>query len=151
MALLCNYNALKNETWDKFSSDMKWMLMDFEKLVKNALQEKYPYYYDLLIYKLEERSNAEIQQLLFEKYGIKHTVEYLSALWRNKIPKLIVKQAEDEWLEFHFTQEEKGKWKRCSRCNCIKLAHNRFFSKNSTSKDGFYSICKECRNKKSSK
>jgi len=148
MALLCNYNALKNETWDKFSSDMKWMLIDFEKLVKNALQEKYPYYYDLLVYKLEDRQNAEIKQLLFNKYGIDHTVEYISALWRNKIPKLIVEQAENEWLDFHFTQEEKGKWKRCSRCGQIKLAHNRFFSKNSTSKDGFYSICKCCRNKK---
>ena len=48
----------------------------------------------------------------------------------------------------NFTFEEKGKWKRCSRCGQIKLAHNHFFSKNNTSKDHFYSICKECRNKK---
>jgi len=148
MALLCNYNALKQETWNKFSSDMKWMLVDFKKLVDNALKEKYPFYYDLVCYKMNDKQNIEIQQLLYKKYGIKHSVEYISALWRNKIPKLICQQAEDEWLDFHFTQEEKGKWKRCSRCGQIKLAHNRFFSKNSTSKDGFYSICKECRNKK---
>lgn len=148
MALLCNYNALKTETWNKFNSDMKWMLMDFKKLVDNALKEKYPFYYDLVIYKINEKQNAEIQQLLFEKYGIKHSVEYLSALWRNKVPKLICEEAENEWLDFHFTQEEKGKYKRCSRCGQIKLAHNRFFSKNNTSKDGFYSICKCCRNKK---
>ena len=41
-----------------------------------------------------------------------------------------------------------GKWKKCSRCGQIKLAHNNFFSKNKTSKDHFYSICKCCRNKK---
>ena len=148
IALLCNYTALKLETWDKMSSDMKWMLIDFEKLVNNALKDKYPFYYDLVLLKIDDRQNIEIQQYLFKKYGILHSPEYISSLWRNKIPKLICQEAEDEWLDFHFTQEERGKWKRCSRCGKIKLAHNRFFSKNNTSKDGFYSICKECRNKK---
>ena len=146
VALLCNYSGLKEETWDKFNSDMKWMMEDLDNLIDNALKDKYPLYYDLLIYKIDGKQNAEIQQLLEEKYGIKHSVEYISALWRNKIPKLICEQAEEEWLEFHFTNEVKGQWKKCSRCGQIKLAHNRFFSKNKTSKDGFYSICKCCRN-----
>ena len=38
------------------------------------------------------------------------------------------------------TYKEKGKYKKCSRCGQIKLAHNKYFSKNKTSKDGFYSI-----------
>ena len=46
---------------------------------------------------------------------------------------------------------EKGKYKTCSRCGQIKLAHNKYFSKNKTSKDGFYSICKACRNTKAKK
>ena len=146
VALLCNYSGLKEETWDRFGSDMKWMLEDLDNLIDNALKDKYPLYYDLLIYKIDGKQNIEIQKLLEEKYGIKHSVEYISALWRNKIPKLICEQAEDEWLEWHFTEEEKGHWKKCSRCGQIKLAHNRFFSKNKTSKDGFYSICKCCRN-----
>ena len=92
--------------------------------------------------------NIQIQEKLYEDYGIKHSVEYISSLWRNKIPKMIAETAANEWLEWHFTFEEKGNWKKCSRCGQVKLAHNHFFSKNSTSKDHFYSICKECRNKK---
>jgi hypothetical protein len=47
--------------------------------------------------------------------------------------------------------KEKGAYKKCSRCGQIKLANNKYFSKNKTSKDGFYSICKACRNQKTSK
>jgi len=49
---------------------------------------------------------------------------------------------------WYYLQKEKGKWKKCSRCGQVKLAHNKFFSKNNSSKDGFYSICKSCRNNK---
>ena len=147
-ALLCNYSKLKEDSWDKFNNDMKWMMMDLDVLVDNALKEKYPLYYDIVIYKIDGKQNAEIQQLLYEKHGIKHSVEYISCLWRNKIPKLIAEQAQKDWLIWHYTFEDYGKWKRCSRCGQIKLAHNYFFSKNKTSRDGYYSICKECRNKK---
>ena len=147
VALLCNYSGLKMETWDKFNSDMRWMLLDLEKLIDEALKEKYPIYYSIVIYKIDGKTNLEIQELLEDEFGIKHSVEYISSLWRNKIPKLISEQAENDWLDYHFTQEERGRWKRCTRCGQIKLAHNKFFSKNNTSKDHFYSICKECRNK----
>ena len=146
--LLCNYTKLKEDSWSDFNNDLKWLMFDLDTAVDNALQKKYPLYYDLVIYKIDGKQNQEIQDLLFQKHGIKHSVEYISSLWRNKIPKLIAEQAQTDWLIWHYTQEEKGKWKRCSRCGQIKLAHNRFFSKNKTSKDGFYSICKECRNKK---
>lgn len=146
--LLCNYAKLKEDSWSDFNNDLKWLMFDLDTVVDNALQEKYPLYYDLVIYKIDGKQNQEIQELLYNKHGIKHSVEYISSLWRNKIPKLIAEQAQTDWLIWHYTQEEKGKWKRCSRCGQIKLAHNRFFSKNKTSKDGFYSICKECRNKK---
>lgn len=147
-ALLCNYSKLKEDSWDKFNNDMKWMMMDLDVLVDNALKGKYPLYYDIVIYKIDGKQNAEIQQLLYEKHGIKHSVEYISCLWRNKIPKLIAEQAQKDWLIWHYTFEDYGKWKRCSRCGQIKLAHNYYFSKNKTSRDGYYSICKECRNKK---
>ena len=146
--LLCNYSRLKEDSWSDFNSDLKWLMFDLDTVVDKALKDKFPLYYDLVIYKIDGRQNQEIQALLYEKHGVKHSVEYISSLWRNKSPKLIAEQAQNDWLIWHYTQEERGQWKKCSRCGQIKLAHNRFFSKNKTSKDGFYSICKCCRNKK---
>ncbi len=147
-ALLCNYSALKEEAEGKFTSDCWAMMLDLDVAVDAALEEKYPLYYKLLIYKIDGKSNLEIQELLEWEFGIKHSVEYISALWRNKIPKLIAENEMKRYLEWYYTTQEKGHWKKCSRCGQVKLANNLYFSKNNTSKDGFYSICKECRNKK---
>ena len=124
---------------------------DLDSLIENTLREDYPLYYDLLIYKIDGKQNIEIQKLLQEKHGVKHSIEYISSLWRKKIPKLIAAEAEKEYLVWYYTVKEYGQWKKCSRCGEIKLAHNIFFSKNSSSKDGWYSICKCCRNKKKKK
>jgi hypothetical protein len=92
--------------------------------------------------------NVDIQEKIEAEFGIKHSLEYISSLWRNKIPKIIASEAEDQLLDWYFLDQMKGKYKRCSRCGQVKLAHNKYFSKNKTSKDGFYSICKSCRNAK---
>lgn len=147
-AVLCNYSRIKEDSWDKFTSDSYYIIKDLENLVDLTLKQDYPLYYDLIIYKIDGKTNEQIQTLLNRDHGVKHSVEYISSLWRKKIPKLLAERAQKEWLIWHYTNEEKGKWKKCSRCGQIKLAHNMFFSKNNTSKDGWYSICKECRNAK---
>jgi len=147
-ALLCNYAKLKEDAWELLGSDAKWLMEDFDALVDSTLKDNYPLYYSLVIYKIDGKQNTEIQALLEKEFGIKHSVEYISSLWRNKIPKLIAETAVNEYLTWYYTNIKPGKWKKCSRCGQVKLAHNNFFSKNKTSKDGFYSICKDCRNKK---
>ena len=146
--LLCNYAKLKEGCWDRLDSDLYYMMKDLDDAVDRALKDKYPMYYDLLIYKIDGKPNLEIQKLLYADYGITHSIEYISSLWRKKIPKLIAEEEEKRTLVWYYTFVEKGKWKKCSKCGQIKLAHNKFFSKNNTSKDGWYSICKDCRNKK---
>lgn len=147
-ALLCNYSRLKEDAWGKFWTDAYYLIEDLDTLIEHTLKYDHPLYYDLLIYKIDGKQNVEIQTLLYERHGVKHSVEYISSLWRNKIPKLLAEKAQEEYLVWYYTTQEYGKWKRCSRCGQIKLADNRFFSKNKTSRDGFYSICKECRNRK---
>lgn len=143
-AILCNYTALKLETRGRYWDDFYYLMEAFDVLMKKALTP-YPLYYDLTKMKIKGRSNLEIQAALEKKHGVKHSVEYISSLWRNKIPKLIAEKEKTDFLIWYYTHEEEGTWKKCSCCGQLKLAHNRFFSKNKTSKDGFYSICKECR------
>ena len=145
--ILNNYSALVEDSYDEFLSDSKWMMMDFDNLAGRALQS-YPIFESIVTYKIDGRTNEQIRELLKEEYGVTYSTVYISSLWRNKIPKLIVKQAKEEWIVWHYTEEEYGKWKRCSCCGEVKLAHKYFFTKNSSSKDGWYSICKECRKKR---
>ena len=149
-AILCNYSKLKQDSWGVFESNTYYLIQDFDDVCERALKE-YPLYEKIVECKIDGLQNIEIQEILQREFGIKHSVEYISSLWRKKIPNLIASQAEDDYLNAYFLNEEKGKYKRCSRCGEIKLAHNKYFSKNKTSKDGYYSICKSCRNSKKAK
>lgn len=145
--ILCNYSQLKEDGWGRFENDLWYLMESFDKIISEALEE-YPMYEEIVRCKIDGMQNVEIQTILKQKYNTTHSLEYISSLWRKKIPNLIASKAEDLELDWYYLNKEKGKYKRCSRCGQIKLAHNKYFSKNKTSKDGWYSICKECRNKK---
>ena len=149
--LLCNYSKLKEDCWGHFDSDWWYLMEDFDNLSERALKEDYPILYDIMIYKIDGLQNKDIAARIKQDYDVSYSVEYLSAVWRKKIPKIIADKAKEEWIVWHYTYEEKGKWKRCSRCHKIKLAHPYFFTRNKTAKDGWYSMCKCCRNKKKDK
>ena len=144
-AVLCNYSKLKQAGEGNFMTDTWFFMEDFDRVCGDALAP-FPYYERLVELKIDGKQNLEIQETLQVEFGIKHSIEYISSLWRNKIPKLIAAEAESQFLDWWYLTEEKGVYKKCSRCGQIKLAHNKYFSKNKTSKDGFYSICKQCRN-----
>lgn len=144
--LLCYYSQLKQECAEDLMSDMHYLLLDLEDLVYKTLRDE-PILFDLVIWKIDGRTNEEIQKLMESHYGIQHNEQYFSTLWRKRIPKMLAEQASKDWLIWCFTNVEYGVWKKCGRCGEMKLAHPLFFSKN-TSDDGFYSICKDCRKKK---
>ena len=146
-AILCNYSRLKEDSFDRFEGDLYYLMLAFDEIADKALKE-YPLYEKIVECKVDGLQNTQIQEILQMEFGIKHSLEYISSLWRKKIPKLIASQAEDEYLYWYYLNIKKGKYKKCSRCGQIKLAHNKYFSKNTTSRDGYYSICKKCRNSK---
>lgn len=145
--LLCNYSKLKEQCWGHFDNDWWYLMEDFDNLIDKALKQ-YPILYDIVIYKIDGLQNKDIVVQLKKSYNISYSVEYLSAIWRKKIPKIISDKAKQDWITWYYTVKKQGKWKRCSRCHQIKLAHAYFFTRNKTAKDGWYSMCKTCRNKK---
>ena len=125
---------------------MRWHLIDLENLIDAALEKKYPILYDILIWKIDGLTNAQIKDQVLNKYGEDHSEQYYSTVWRRRIPKLITEQAQKHFLNHFYRQHAAaGYWKTCSKCGCRKLGHPLFFAHNS-SKDGWYSQCKECRN-----
>ena len=144
--ILCNYSKLKEDSYENFESDTWYLIQDFERLCDKALAND-PLYMRIVECKIDKMQNIDIQKTLEAEFAIKHSLEYISSLWRNKIPKMIAQQAENDFIEFEYRRKNLP-FKKCSRCGQLKPAHNNFFSINRTSKDGWYSICKCCRNKK---
>ena len=146
-AVLLNYSQLKQNGDGVFDTDTWYFMQDFDRCAETALKD-YPVYEDIATWKIDGLPNAEIQLRLQTKHGLCYSNEYISSLWRRKIPSLIASTAEDEYLDWYFLNVKQGKYKRCNRCGKTKLAIGKYFSKNKDSVDGWYSVCKECRNKK---
>lgn len=145
--IIANYSFIKQETYDKMDSDLKWMLVDLERMIDKALIDE-PLLKEILIMKIDKTPNVAIQVQLNQKFDVLHSQEYISSLYRNKIPKLIADKIKEEWVDFVYLNNLKGTYKTCTRCGETKLALNRYFSVNKTASGSWYSLCKECRNKK---
>lgn len=144
-AVLCNYSRLKQEGWDDLEGDLYFFMLGFEKYCGLALSAE-PILDRIVADKIDGLQNDEIQKDLQDTFGTTYSAQHISSLYRNKIPALIAAAAEEDYLSNWYLNIEKGNYKKCSRCGETKLAHSKYFSKNPTSSDGFYSICKCCRN-----
>ena len=144
-ALLINYEFLSTFANDRIDSDMHFFFADFDTLIHRALSKE-PYLLKIAKWKILGKTNNEIQQLLLENFGISHTQEYISELWTQKIPETIAFQAKKDFI--YQTYSSSGKVKRCTKCLKQKPQHLYFFSKSPATKDGWYTICKECRKKR---
>lgn len=145
-AILCNYSRLKEDSYGQFNSDIWYLVQSFEEICDKALAQ-FPLYEKIIELKIDKKQNSDIQKILEKEFNTVYSMEYISNLWRNKIPKLIAQTAREDFIEWWYRYYNLP-MKKCSKCGQFKPTHNDFFSKNNTSKDHFYSICKKCRNKK---
>lgn len=145
--LLHNYGDLCENAEMDLESDLSLILMDLNRLIEKALLPEYPILYDVFQWKSHKHTNETIMNMAYDKYRAQHSEQYYSTLWNHRIPLLIAKQAQKEWVMRHHNEIGFTQYKICSRCGMTKLKHPMFFSPNSSSADGYYTICKKCRTK----
>lgn len=143
-AFLSNYVSLRFSDDALVDSELHLMALDLERLISEALDS--PVLRDIAVMKMCGCSNEEVADAIESRYGISHFHRYYSTIWKKRIPKLIVKRAQEEYVMNHHDEMGFTEYKVCPRCGRTLLAHPMFFCRNS-SKDGYYSICKSCRSK----
>lgn len=148
-AFLSSYVAVRSQADGALDSDVKLMAMDLGRLLKKALLPDEPLLYDVAVMRMCGCSNDEVASAMRAKYGTTHLHNYYSTLWRRRIPSMIARTVQEEYVMRHHDEMGFTRYKVCSRCGRKKLAHLMFFGRNSSA-DGFYSICKKCRSKEKS-
>lgn len=147
--LLKYYIKLKTKNWGKFN-DMWFMIQDFDIYLWEALKDE-----PLLLFIVEAKwsnlPNNEIVKEIDKEFGKTCTPEFISNVFCNKIPKLISNKYYEHFLDWWYLEKEKGTYKTCTHCGRTLIAHPQFFNRNSTSRDGFYSQCKQCRSERRKK
>lgn len=145
-ALLDNYQMIKENCYDKTENDFKLLLFVFNDLVNQGIKE--PILKQVFEMKINNYSQKEIIEHILDTFHIKINPVRLTQLTTQIIPSLIVDQYKKDYEEWFFTYIKKGHYKQCSSCFKNRLAINKYFTNDTTRKDGLFPICKECRKKK---
>lgn len=141
--LILNYYDLKDKYKDKFKSDMWAIITYFEEILRETeLSKEESLVVDMFMRNYNRKEIIDNYKEVFDKNISYSTLT--SWLDRNISRKLLNTYLEslDEWL---YTEKIKGEFKKCSKCEEIKLISNdRYFGKHSKSPDGFQPSCKKC-------
>ena len=144
---LCElYEALPNlkEKIKEENLDETSTLVQFMNTARayESLAQLEPLHKDILDWKVEKKSNSEIQSLIKEKYHHTYQVNYISTLYRKVFDTIA------ETAAFHKTVCENlffpEEFKKCKDCGRSLLLTNRDWVKRARSKDGFSPRCKHC-------
>lgn len=145
-ALFDVYFTIKENTSHKTDNDFKMLLFVFEDLKEKAINE--PILNEVFELKVAGLSQKEIIYQIAHNFNIKISATRLTQLTAHVIPSLIVEKYKEEFEDWIFTYMAKGNFKQCSSCYENRLATSKYFTNDTTRKDGLFPICKECRKKK---
>jgi hypothetical protein len=136
------YSELKESCYDGLNSDMRYILQTLEELIDIA--DLRDFERDVLIMKIDGLIAEDILEQIQIKYGLVWSEKYLSKVFKNVIPRKISQAYVSGYEDWFYMNKAKGDYKRCTRCNEVKLANSHFFGKDKRNSDGFKNYCKEC-------
>lgn len=139
--LLENYEDLRISADNKPESTIGFLLdtLDFYTARAKLSEPKKI----ILEYKKHKLHNEVIKSRLEKDFGLTHSANYISTIWKQKICKEIADAAKLHY-DYYLNREKPFAWKKCSQCDQIKLKDTREFMRKSRSSDGLASKCKEC-------
>lgn len=139
--LLENYEDLRISSDNKPESTIGFLLdtLDFYIEKANLTEPKKV----ILAYKKNKIQNEIIREKLQKEFGLTHSANYISTIWKQKICKEIADAAQLHY-DYYLNRNKQFVWKKCNQCGKIKLKDTREFMRKSRSSDGLASRCKEC-------
>jgi hypothetical protein len=143
--LFDNYQKIKENSFDKTDNDFKILIIVFEQLVDKVINE--PILKMIFNLKIDGLSQKAIIEEVAQEFNIKISASRLTALTTHTIPSLIVEKYKEEFEEWIYTFMKKGNYKQCSTCNENRLANKKYFTNDTTRKDGLFPMCKDCKRK----
>lgn len=139
--LLENYEDLRISATNKPESTIGFLLDTLDFYIERAnLSEPKKI---ILEYKKNKVQNEIIRKRLEKDFGLTHSANYISTIWKQKICKEIAEAAQLHY-DYYLNREKTFAWKKCNQCEKIKLKDTREFIRKSRSSDGLASRCKEC-------
>jgi len=139
--LINNYSRLKQDSYDDFQSDMKYILWVLEKIVDECNFSDVRK--DIIVRKIDGQTNVQLHDYLHITYGLDYSANYISTIFTHEICGKIAKRYLSSIQEWKLRDKEEM-WKVCTRCGKKKLANEENFTKKKSSKDGFNTRCKVC-------
>ena len=139
--LLEFYGTLKENSFEKLNSDLKFLLWELEDYIEKANLS--PARFWILIRKIDKVTNGRIGEELQEKFGLSYSDNYISTIYKGMICTQIARAAQLSLDEFN-NRNNPEKFKVCSTCGKKLLRDSRNFIKKQNSKDGLAARCKSC-------
>lgn len=136
-ALMRDYPALRALCEGDARSDVAAMLADLEEAL-SAVCAGDAVLSEFVSLMLEGRTVASATAEMGAR-GVHRSGQYWAAQWGQRLPRAVADRARRVWLLRNW-----GKRKVCTMCGRELPAHPMWFTRN-TSRDGYYSRCKECR------
>lgn len=100
--------------------------------------------------KMNHLSNNYICDILKKEFGVNHSANYISTIYKQKICNKIADAATLHY-DYYLNREIATAWKKCTCCGEFKLRDTREYIRRARSSDGLSSICKVCDKEKRDK
>lgn len=141
--LYASYSTLIEKVEDENLNENSTLVQFLETArVYENLARLEPLHKDLLIWKIQKKSNLEIQELTKEKYNHTYQVNYISTLYCKTLDKIAeTAKFHKEVCENLFFPEN---FKKCKDCGRSLLLTDRDWVKRARSRDGYSPRCKHC-------